>query len=470
MAIFLDNCDHTLAKKNTTITIISIIAILILAIISCVSLFLMPSFRYLYKYIITIHYGFIAIVLLVTVTVVLIIRDFWFLYLRHMKICLPSRKKIWTVFLLTISFPITFMGFSYGLPTYTSGDKTAQLLLLDTVGDFGVNNIGLSFYTKKPSQNMVMWGNSTHTFEISEEKMQQSHFFIFDQLLPNASYWYRINDASIANFSTPSIDQLSVTILTDTHFLSGYDFQYSKKISTLSNIYGNSTNYIIHLGDIVDYGCSDKQWEVALKAMSVCTATIPIKYLSGNHDALFNGDILFTKYIGDHYRSKKCYGMNSFGNVHFIYLQLEWDSDTYTLDQQLWLESTLATLDPNDFIVVFTHAPIYSSDVIQFGNPMVTSYESIATFAPLFQLRGVDLVFSGHMHHMEVINQTGTYYNIVGAFNEANSKVTHVQQQSMWREMYTEGYCTLNINTTHATTTFLGRNGTTLYQYNIEKK
>jgi len=40
----------------------------------------------------------------------------------------------------------------------------------------------------------------------------------------------------------------------------------------------------------------------------------------------------------------------------------------------------------------------------------------IDTFAPIFIDNGIDMVFSGHNHIFEVLENDGVYYNIVGGF------------------------------------------------------
>jgi hypothetical protein len=71
-------------------------------------------------------------------------------------------------------------------------------------------------------------------------------------------------------------------------------------------------------------------------------------------------------------------------------------------EQYGWLRSRLegAQDDPDvDWIVVFTHRPLYSHGV---GPGAHGSYEELReTLAPLFQEAGVDLVLQGHDHHYE---------------------------------------------------------------------
>ena len=51
----------------------------------------------------------------------------------------------------------------------------------------------------------------------------------------------------------------------------------------------NKYNMFFSLGDLVEFGFKDSDWQEALKAMSSTTSTIPTKYAVGNHDTLLGG-------------------------------------------------------------------------------------------------------------------------------------------------------------------------------------
>jgi len=101
-----------------------------------------------------------------------------------------------------------------------------------------------------------------------------------------------------------------------------------------------------------------------------------------------------------HYGLEKNFYSLDYENVHFIALSLTATrDDTNESEQYKFLESNLKTSseDPNiDWIIVFFHSPLYSSADSDFKIP---NFRLI--YQPLFDLYGVDLVVSGHIHAYE---------------------------------------------------------------------
>jgi hypothetical protein len=80
-----------------------------------------------------------------------------------------------------------------------------------------------------------------------------------------------------------------------------------------------------------------------------------------------------------------------------------------------WFETELEeNTDPDDWILVMSHCFYYASGYNVDGSDWWDQQDMIDTFEPIFVDNGIDLVFSGHNHIFEVLENEGVYYNIVG--------------------------------------------------------
>ena len=102
----------------------------------------------------------------------------------------------------------------------------------------------------------------------------------------------------------------------------------------------------------------------------------------------------------------------------------------------------------------------YSSGYFVDGEQWWDNQEMIEEFEPLFIEHDVDLVFSGHNHHMEYLNNSGVMYNIIGGFgghldpDYATKDVGEAGEGSIWYHSGQHGYLDVEINGTSADITF----------------
>ena len=106
------------------------------------------------------------------------------------------------------------------------------------------------------------------------------------------------------------------------------------------------------------------------------------------------------------------------------------------------------------------HAFWYSSGEYTDGAWWWDNAPMIQTFAPLFQQYGVQMVFSGHNHHLETLVDNGTHYFINGGFgglpdppNDRNGT------GSIWDANNVFGYNEVNINGNSANVSFVSPEG-----------
>lgn len=169
------------------------------------------------------------------------------------------------------------------------------------------------------------------------------------------------------------------------------------------------------LGDLVDHGFNGKLWQKALQAIAGLEQTVPFCHIPGNHDMMFGGDALYRRYARPKTQTKLWRRIDR-GNVHFLILDIEWCTQTYTPEQARWLQAELASIPRQDWCIVLTHTFFYCSGLRKHGWDWSDNTKLIAKICPLFERYGVDLVMSGHSHQAEILQKNGVTYVVMGTF------------------------------------------------------
>lgn len=190
---------------------------------------------------------------------------------------------------------------------------------------------------------------------------------------------------------------------------------YSDWANLVKTAYGKNKDaaFFIALGDLVDNGEDEYQWQTWFKDVEPMISEIPVAAALGNHEAYSldwknhmpdryltyftlpdNGD----KALRNHYYSF------DWGDVHFAVLdtslteEKEWIPDLFE-KQKAWLEKDLKKTDKK-WKVVLMH-----KDPLQYGfeDPNRPHREEGfssegKTFMPIFDENHVDLVISAHLH------------------------------------------------------------------------
>jgi len=156
---------------------------------------------------------------------------------------------------------------------------------------------------------------------------------------------------------------------------------------TVSNMVSRDPELVLALGDF-SYQNSSKCWIDLMKPLNNIT-----KITLGNHEWPFP---LMMQYVYQFNISHPFYAFN-INNVHVLSLGTEFAFDEKS-PQFDFAEDDLqaAAIDPLvDWIVVFFHKPMYTSDFQESNTALRHTYH------PLFDKFGVDLVLQGHAHYYE---------------------------------------------------------------------
>ena len=166
-----------------------------------------------------------------------------------------------------------------------------------------------------------------------------------------------------------------------------------------------SPKIVFHSGDLVDNGNNQDQWDIFNDITSRLRAVADFYPAAGNHE-------LETQLYYDNFTlpgNEKWYTV-TYDNVLFIVLNSNLSLGAGS-KQYNWLEGVLKNVDDNSikFTAAVLHLPIFST-----GQHYDDGLELRESIVPLFDMYGVDIVFSGHDHNYERLLCNDIYYIIAG--------------------------------------------------------
>jgi len=407
----------------------------------------------------------IAFIILICYTVALPLLAVLDVYLGSRKpagkIRLPS-VYIWVIAVIGIILPSVLLGWLVPQPSQRVGDKAVQLLMADGTGKYGIPNLAVTFWTINPTQNSLKWGKNDTSNVVKEDKPSQQHAFMLRDLQPATGYWYSLNDAKPVQFVTmPTKGQpLHFAVGSDAHFGAG-TARNDLTFKMLQQIADPTYNYqmFFFLGDLVEYGFNDGQWQQSIQEFSAVTSIIPARIVVGNHDTLFGGVNLYEEYMYPQpmelRTGSRLWQRIDVDNVHFLLLDLEWGTDSYTPEQAAWLEQQLSTIPDGDWRIVMDHCYYYASG----GNwdlyPWYDDRGMIDRLTPLFEKYHVDLVFSGHNHLIELLQKNNVTYVVCGAFGGLpDPERSYISPASTWYMADQHAFMDVTVSQDNATVIF----------------
>jgi predicted MPP superfamily phosphohydrolase len=378
---------------------------------------------------------------------------------------LMARKKrngleIWfiaPIILLTvleIIFPVSGLVYLNSPVSPPTEVPQPQLFLSDGKSNTGVPDLAVVNYTANPIIETLIWGTGETNSIMRESNTTKQHVFTLSNLNPDTDYWYQIDDGARYEFSTPAVNEntLHFAVASDFHYGAGnarsdLTAQMLKEIANPTNKY----DYLFSAGDLVNYGFSDAQWQTALQGLTPVISEIPTTLIAGNHDALFTGLKRYEYYCYPQAMvassSSPLWHRYDVGKVHFLCLNIEWSAECYTAEQAAWLEEQLKSIPQDDWIIVMGHGFYYASGAIVDGWKWYDNPETIKAITPIFEKYGVDMVFSGHVHQLELLQQAGVTYVISGAFGGIlDPAYTYKSPASLWYASGQFGFADITLN------------------------
>lgn len=248
--------------------------------------------------------------------------------------------------------------------------------------------------------------------KVEIESDSSDHEVLLKNLIPDTRYYYQVNNSTetVFSFRTPPVEgearPTRVWLLGDSG-TADVNARNVKNAFEKFNV-GSATDLVLMLGDNAYDSGDDCEYQRAFFDMYPSTiAETPVMPTIGNHDAETDGGSpyreIFTiprdgKTGGVPSGTESYYSFN-YSNIHFVSLDSETSDRSPSGAMYSWLMADLVA-NTQDWTVVYFHHPPYSKgshDSDQSGamSDMREHYTAI------FEMYGVDLVFSGHSHSYE---------------------------------------------------------------------
>jgi predicted phosphodiesterase len=216
----------------------------------------------------------------------------------------------------------------------------------------------------------------------------------------NTTFFYKVmTDIITYNFTTAAdrdMENVQFIVLGDTQSGDNVTWELTKKAMAK---FGNDTDFLIHMGDVVSDGGKQEQYNEYFDNMKHILALKPCYYTEGNHEnglitKMYDNIPLPSNGMNSRYYSFT-WGPSSFLSLNDVGAEF-WPHTKMPL---IWLDTELANFNKykyNLWNFAYTHEALYNSK-----KSRADKHELIPTWGSLFDQHGVDIVFSGHNHYYE---------------------------------------------------------------------
>ncbi|WP_018962518.1 purple acid phosphatase family protein [Coprothermobacter platensis] len=388
------------------------------------------------------------------------------------------------VFLMVVSIAVFVASlavtFFVVVPAYSLVDSTEPVLTVEPhSGSFGIPNAYIYFRTKTATVVSVQWGSNTGIHTFSDSAPTKEHFVRLSDLRPGTQYFYQVGNTDRKTFTTPLLSSTNTGTLVT--FAVGSDFHYggadedskerTQGLKTISN--DSNINMFFMNGDIVDLGMTNKYWTRFFNDVNA-NMTTPIVPVLGNHDTLIGGLYHFEHYFYPKQVSiedgNPLYHRIDVGNVHFLVLEVLWGTEEFTPSQKQWLESELKSIPQQDWVIVISHCFYYSSGDVETGREWSDHVDTTKQISPLFEKYHVDLVISGHNHHMELLSKDGVTYALDGVMGGGlPAPRTIISRYSKWLYADSRGFLEVVVKPNQAELIFKKDDGQVIQHFVISQ-
>ncbi|MBU0493353.1 MAG: metallophosphoesterase [Chloroflexi bacterium] len=381
--------------------------------------------------------------------------------------------------LVGIVVPLGVAGYIWQTSTELAGTTPPVLLVQDGVGAHGVPDLALVFRTDPASQNTLYYGVDDLSESVTEAQPTGAHVMVLRDLQPATRYQWRLNDGPARSFLTPATDPAADVLYHfgasgDSHF--GADTAQQPQIAQSILGYVRQPAHQFHtffvLGDIADMGMENDKWTFALDTLSPFSYDVPLRPFLGNHDTLINGVEHYFAYfyssgMATPQGTSRYYRIDA-GTVHVITLEMLWGVDMFTPQQKEWFIRQLESIPATDWVIVMMHSMVYSSGIKLEGIPWYDPADMIREVAPLLEQYQVDLVLSGHNHHLEFLQHNGVSYVVVGGLGGPLDPAPEYRSPaSLWYRDGTFGFADVTVRPERIDLEFRDATGVELQSFTI---
>lgn len=320
-----------------------------------------------------------------------------------------------------------------------------------------------------------------------------THVALLGNLKENTEYEYRVGAGTQRStpiqFSTGKTGDFRALIFPDSQSSDYTDWNAMAKYAWKQN---RDISFFVNLGDLVDNGQDDSQWDAWFNAVEPMIEKVPVATILGNHE-MYNLDWKMAPpdaYL-NHFRVPDN-GTNGYkgrfysydvSDVHFTvidtqFLEAQDFMPNLQSDEVEWVRNDLANTKAK-WKVVMLHR-----DVLAYGSERLNREPGISDigkiFMPIFDEFNVDLVLSAHLHtyrnrgHISNFerSESGPVYIVSGVAG-------NVRYKGLWRmhpldvviapQPETDNYLTLDRKDTSLTVKAYLPDGQLIDSYEIQK-
>ncbi|QNK56749.1 phosphodiester glycosidase family protein [Paenibacillus sp. PAMC21692] len=256
-----------------------------------------------------------------------------------------------------------------------------------------------SEFTNFDAANVTTFTGTNHSYNTTSHGTIQVHKAAASGLEAGTEYVYRVGDGA-ANFGDEGTFTTAAGGNADTKFfvfgdsqagsLAGFE-KWGHTFDVAATEHPDA-DFAIHLGDIVDHGHNEQQWNWWFETAQERLMNTTIATVVGNHEV--TGTKKNQDYLAHFNNPNSSYDSEDmqgtvysfdYNDIHFVMLNTEYEVE----QQKEWLRADLAQNDKKWTVVVFHRSP--------YGSTYMT--ENVRThWVPVLDEFGVDLVLNGHDH------------------------------------------------------------------------
>lgn len=210
-------------------------------------------------------------------------------------------------------------------------------------------------------------------------------------------------------FASQKAEQIRFGFITDTQGDTDLARQAANRLAE------HELDFVLHGGDMVQYGGEDDSWPALLQAMAPLAHHTPVLAALGNHDTFFDED---GENVSRYFGVGPKQGWRTFrrGPVLFILL----DSTKAARDDQMGEKQRAflqqAVKEDAPWKVLVFHHPMYSKGIAHaWWVPTDEHVKLRGLFLDIIEQSGIDAVFTGHTHLSERSVKAGVDYIVGGA-------------------------------------------------------
>lgn len=344
--------------------------------------------------------------------------------------------KIITIVLLTLAMLVN--GCTYNADDISNNkDAVSPVGTMSDDRTIGIKHLRQLVVKDNSTGRTIMWSapGSNYTLELksedgtrfyeaedrtfSDDKYQYIQYGVtLDNLEPDSDYMYRIlRGTETGNWhrlnTRTGNSGFKALIFPDSQCS---DYRVWRELAQAAYERNRNAAFFINMGDLVDNGQQQSQWEQWLFGVEGFSGDVPLAPVIGNHETYsMNWNIklpqTFTNlfYVPENGMKEYRHQFYSFdhGDVHFTVLDTNYDDELISFqpklreDQLQWLEHDLANTNAK-WKVVLMHRDIF---IYGFGpksgraHTFATYFIQVGTdMMPIFERYNVDAVLTAHLH------------------------------------------------------------------------